>query len=69
MIGLNDQQLMKDAWLSSDGLSKDEGYFLMGEFLQKFESEMDAIQWIMDNEDYIAANYEYGVEIKKVFNK
>lgn len=65
VIGLEEPELVKSAWLSSNGVNTTEEFFLIGKHQKTFDTELEAMTFA----ETIVGQFEHGVEIRKVFVK
>ncbi len=64
VIGINDNTLLKNAYLSSSGINTEYEYVLIHKLIGEFENSEDANKAFQGNVN----NYEY-LEIKTVYKK
>ncbi len=64
VIGINDNQLLKTAYLSSSGINTEDEFLLIHKLIGEFEDSGEANKAFQENIN----NYEY-LEIKTVYKK
>jgi hypothetical protein len=62
VIGLNEEKVVSSAWLSSDGVNVNDGYYLIGKTIGTCDTFVEAFEIAESN----MSGFEY-VEIKEAF--
>ena len=65
VIGLKDDTVLKDVYLSSEGLKTETEYLIIGKFMDVFDDYAKAIECVKEE----CSEYELGCKIETIFVK